>query len=208
MTSCNILFMLNGPLRTLLPLSYVDFLRINQKAPVEEMADTITITDSTPKIKQMAKTDRNFYEKGMKAFVSYVQSYTKHECRYLLRVKDLAFGGLAAGFGLLKIPHMPELKGADLTAFEEEEDVNLNEVDCLVDRLLSSYTPPPFLSFPFLSSPISSLFPFFFSSLRLFLFFSPPPFHFFSPPSVCLPHLVSFRSVIGTPERKNAARRS
>jgi len=108
--------------------AYVDFLRINQKAPVEEMADTITITDSTPKIKQMAKTDRNFYEKGMKAFVSYVQSYTKHECRYLLRVKDLAFGGLAAGFGLLKIPHMPELKGADLTAFKEEVDVNLNEV--------------------------------------------------------------------------------
>ena len=95
------------------------------------MKETIEISDSTPKIKEMAKNDRNFYEKGMKAFVSYVQSYTKHECRYLLRVKDLGFAGLAAGFGLLKIPYMPELKGADLSVFKEDEDVNLNEVGYL-----------------------------------------------------------------------------
>ena len=111
--------------------SYVDFLRINQKAPVDEMPETLQVTDHSAKVKQMAKTDRNFYEKGMKAFVSYVQSYTKHECRYLLRVKDLDFAGLASGFALLKIPHMPELKGADLSGFQEEKDVDLNQVGYL-----------------------------------------------------------------------------
>ena len=112
-------------------LRYVDFLRINQKAPVEEMAKSVDVNDFSAKVKQMAKTDRNFYEKGMRAFVSYVQSYTKHECRYLLRVKDLDFAGLATGFALLKIPHMPELKSADLSGFAEEKDVDLNEVGYL-----------------------------------------------------------------------------
>lgn len=112
-------------------LRYVDFLRINQKAPVEEMAKSVYVNDFSAKVKQMAKTDRNFYEKGMRAFVSYVQSYTKHECRYLLRVKDLDFAGLATGFALLKIPHMPELKGADLSGFTEEKDVDLNQVGYL-----------------------------------------------------------------------------
>lgn len=111
--------------------AYVDFLRINQKAPVDPMQEVITTTNFTPKIKEMAKADRNLYEKGMKAFVSYVQSYTKHECRYLLRVKDLDFGGLATGFGLLKIPLMPELKGADVSGFREEEGVDLNRVGYL-----------------------------------------------------------------------------
>lgn len=110
---------------------YVDFLRINQKAPVDPMQEVISTTNFTPKIQEMAKADRNFYEKGMKAFVSYVQSYTKHECRYLLRVKDLDFGGLATGFGLLKIPLMPELKGADVSGFREEEGVDLNRVGYL-----------------------------------------------------------------------------
>ena len=110
---------------------YVNFLRINQKAPVAELTESITVADCAAKIKQMAKTDRNFYEKSMKAFVSYVQSYTKHECRYLLRVKDLDFAGLATGFALLKIPHMPELNGANLSGFTEDKEVDLNQVGYL-----------------------------------------------------------------------------
>lgn len=110
--------------------SYINFLKINQKAPVDDLKEEITVTDLTTKIKQMAQKDRNVYEKGMKAFVSYVQSYSKHECRYLLRVKDLDFCGLAKGFGLLKIPHMPELKGTDMSGFQEE-DIDLNQVGYL-----------------------------------------------------------------------------
>ncbi len=50
------------------------------------------------------------YEKGKEAFVSYTQSYTKHECSHILRVKELDFGKLAEGFGLLHLPKMPEIK--------------------------------------------------------------------------------------------------
>ena len=96
------------------------------------MVESVDVADFSAKVKQMAKTDRNFYEKGMKAFVSFVQSYTKHECRYLLRVKDLDFAGLAVGFALLKMPRMPEMRGADLGAFVEEEGVDLNQVVVVV----------------------------------------------------------------------------
>lgn len=110
--------------------SYVNFLKINQKAPVERIDEDMTVTDFILKVKVMAKKDRNFFEKGMRAYVSFVQSYSKHECRYLMKIKNLDFSGLATGFGLLKIPLMPELKGKDLSSFKEDE-VNLNEVGYL-----------------------------------------------------------------------------
>ena len=34
-------------------------------------------------------------------------------------LSDLNFGKLATGFGLLKLPRMPELKGKDVSDFEE-----------------------------------------------------------------------------------------
>lgn len=47
----------------------------------------------------------------MKAFVSHVQSYSKHEANYIFRLKDLAIGRVAKGYGLLRLPKMPELSG-------------------------------------------------------------------------------------------------
>ena len=73
--------------------------------------------DYLPKVQTMAINDRSVFEKGMRAFVSFVQSYAKHECYSLFRVKDLDFGKLATGFGLLKVPRMPETKGKVITNF-------------------------------------------------------------------------------------------
>jgi ATP-dependent RNA helicase DDX55/SPB4 len=53
---------------------------------------------------------RELYEKGKEAFVSYIRAYSKHECSYLLRVKEIDFAKLALGFGLLHLPKMPEIK--------------------------------------------------------------------------------------------------
>ncbi|XP_049721971.1 ATP-dependent RNA helicase DDX55 isoform X2 [Elephas maximus indicus] len=103
----------------LLPMeeSYVSFLAINQKCPLQEMRLQKNTVDLLPKLKAMALADRAVFEKGMKAFVSYVQAYAKHECNLIFRLKDLDFASLARGFALLKMPKMPELRGKQFPDF-------------------------------------------------------------------------------------------
>lgn len=62
----------------------------------------------------------------MRAFVSFVQSYAKHENYMIFQMKKLDFGSLATGFGLIKVPKMPELKGVDMSEFQE---IPINIVD-------------------------------------------------------------------------------
>ncbi|XP_024614302.1 ATP-dependent RNA helicase DDX55 isoform X2 [Neophocaena asiaeorientalis asiaeorientalis] len=103
----------------LLPMeeSYVNFLAINQKCPLQEMKVQKNTVDLLPKLKSMALADRAVFEKGMKAFVSFVQAYAKHECNLIFRLKDLDFASLARGFGLLRMPRMPELRGKQFPDF-------------------------------------------------------------------------------------------
>ena len=62
-----------------------------------------------------------FLQQGMKAFVSFVQAYSKHEASYIFRVKDLDLVGVAKSFGLLRLPRMPELKSVDREDWEDAE---------------------------------------------------------------------------------------
>ncbi|XP_028342140.1 ATP-dependent RNA helicase DDX55 isoform X1 [Physeter macrocephalus] len=103
----------------LLPMedSYVNFLAINQKCPLQEMKVQKNTVDLLPKLRSMALADRAVFEKGMKAFVSYVQAYAKHECNLIFRLKDLDFASLARGFALLRMPKMPELRGKQFPDF-------------------------------------------------------------------------------------------
>lgn len=57
----------------------------------------------------------------MKAFVSFVKAYSKHEASYIFRVKDLDLVSVARSFGLLRLPRMPELKLVDLEGWEDAE---------------------------------------------------------------------------------------
>lgn len=45
------------------------------------------VVDVLPKLKAMALGDRAMFEKGIKAFVSNVQAYAKHECSLIFRIK-------------------------------------------------------------------------------------------------------------------------
>uniref|UniRef100_A0A8C6L750 ATP-dependent RNA helicase n=1 Tax=Nothobranchius furzeri TaxID=105023 RepID=A0A8C6L750_NOTFU len=105
----------------LLPMeeSYVNFLSINQKCPLQKMSPVKDVVDVLPKVKAMALSDRAMFEKGIRAFVSCVQAYRKHECSLIFRVKDLDFAFLASGFALLRLPKMPELRGKSFPEFEE-----------------------------------------------------------------------------------------
>ncbi|XP_070780429.1 ATP-dependent RNA helicase DDX55 [Enoplosus armatus] len=102
----------------LLPMeeSYVNFLSINQKCPLQKMPPIADVVDVLPKVKALALADRAMFDRGMRAFVSYVQAYAKHECSIIFRVKDLDFVSLARGFALLRLPKMPELKAKTFPA--------------------------------------------------------------------------------------------
>uniref|UniRef100_A0AAY4CTL0 ATP-dependent RNA helicase n=1 Tax=Denticeps clupeoides TaxID=299321 RepID=A0AAY4CTL0_9TELE len=106
----------------LLPMeeSYINFLSINQKCPLQKFPPIKDVVDLLPKVKAMALADRAVFERGMRAFVSYVQAYAKHECSLIFRVKDLDFASLARGFALLRMPKMPELRGKTFPNFKEE----------------------------------------------------------------------------------------
>ncbi|KAI0208698.1 ATP-dependent RNA helicase DDX55 [Lamellibrachia satsuma] len=98
--------------------TYIKFIAINQKVPLKELKPpNKAVNNVLPKLKQMASLDRAMYERGMKAFVSFLQAYAKHECSLIFRWKDLDIGELAEGFGLLRLPKMPELKGKQFPNF-------------------------------------------------------------------------------------------
>ncbi|KAK2185955.1 hypothetical protein NP493_218g04013 [Ridgeia piscesae] len=98
--------------------TYINFIAINQKVPLKELKPPDrAVKDVLPKLKHLASIDRAMYEKGMKAFVSFLQAYAKHECSLIFRWKDLDIGELATGFGLLQLPKMPELKGKQFPNF-------------------------------------------------------------------------------------------
>jgi len=63
------------------------------------------------------KNDRTIFDMANRAFVSHIQSYSKHECKYILRLKDLPFGHIATYFGLIKLPKMPELNKRKVEGF-------------------------------------------------------------------------------------------
>ncbi|XP_075885693.1 ATP-dependent RNA helicase DDX55 [Nelusetta ayraudi] len=99
--------------------SYVNFLSINQKCPLQQMPAVKDVVDVLPKVKAMCLADRAMFDRAMRAFVSLVQAYAKHECSLIFRVKDLDFVSLARGFALLRLPKMPELRGKTFPDFVE-----------------------------------------------------------------------------------------
>jgi ATP-dependent RNA helicase DDX55/SPB4 len=61
-------------------------------------------------------SDEIVFVQGVKAYVSFIRAYTKHEASYIFRLKDLDLVGVARSFGLLRLPRCPELKGVDKKA--------------------------------------------------------------------------------------------
>ncbi|KAL4980757.1 ATP-dependent rRNA helicase spb4 [Aspergillus desertorum] len=93
---------------------YVSFLEV-RKTPVAPFQQTITVSDAeaaaaTEAARKVAKADRAVHDRGQKAFVSWVRSYSKHQASSIFRVADLDWEGLGKAWGLLKLPKMPELR--------------------------------------------------------------------------------------------------
>lgn len=109
--------------------AYITFIKRNQKVELGEIELNISSNDSDKCLQTMRNLqlkDRLLFDKANRAFVSYIQAYNKHECNLILTLKDLDLGQIAMGFGLLKMPRMPELKNRDISAFKEYDgEINL-----------------------------------------------------------------------------------
>ncbi|RDW86880.1 ATP-dependent RNA helicase SPB4 [Aspergillus mulundensis] len=93
---------------------YVSFLEV-RKTPVAPFPQAITVSDAeaeaaTEAARKAAKADRAVHDRGQKAFVSWLRSYSKHQASSIFRVADLDWEGLGKAWGLLKLPKMPELR--------------------------------------------------------------------------------------------------
>ncbi|KZS88434.1 DEAD-domain-containing protein [Sistotremastrum niveocremeum HHB9708] len=62
-------------------------------------------------IRKWVLRDRDLHEKAMKAYVSHIRAYSKHEASYIFRLKDLDLIGVARSFGLLRLPRQQRAKG-------------------------------------------------------------------------------------------------
>ena len=81
----------------------------------EDMGREEAQTDiTTERIRTLVKADRALHEQAQRAFVSWVQSYSKHQASSIFRVQDQDWEDLARAWGLLKLPKMPELKTLDV----------------------------------------------------------------------------------------------
>ncbi|XP_074269435.1 DEAD-box ATP-dependent RNA helicase 18-like [Silene latifolia] len=109
--------------------AYAEFLRI-RRVPLQERKCSDDAVDVVPQIRTAAKNDRDVMEKGLKAFVSFVHAYKKHQCSFIFRWKGLEIGKLAMGFGLLQLPSLSELKTHSLSTkeFTPAEGVKLEEI--------------------------------------------------------------------------------
>ena len=65
--------------------SYIDFLNINQKVKLTKMETVQCENNLVDQVRTLLKSDRSHLDRANRAFVSYIQSYAKHECNVLLR---------------------------------------------------------------------------------------------------------------------------
>lgn len=97
---------------------YVEFLRV-RRTPVQLLTQPAIIIDdaeaeaTTRRIRALVLEDRSLYDLAQRAFPSFVRAYSKHQASSIFRVVDLDWAQLGNGWGLLKLPNMPELKKWD-----------------------------------------------------------------------------------------------
>ncbi|KAJ1868583.1 ATP-dependent rRNA helicase spb4 [Coemansia sp. RSA 989] len=95
--------------------------RPRKKLPVAKFPDDPESDQLLDMVRDIAAGDREIYERGKLAFVSFVQSYMKHEAIYIFRAKELPIVDIGRGYGLLHLPSMPELRGRSLDKFKRYE---------------------------------------------------------------------------------------
>ena len=89
--------------------TYVNFIGLNQKVELTPMSEAATpnVTEKQTasilaQMRDWQRNDRSMFDLANRAFVSMVQAYSKHECKYILRLKGKkSFSKQQFGFKLL-----------------------------------------------------------------------------------------------------------
>jgi ATP-dependent RNA helicase DDX55/SPB4 len=95
---------------------YIPFLSVRKTpiTPLEIPAIRVSDADAevaTTTMRNLVLADRALHDKGQRAFVSWVKSYSKHQASSIFRIADLEWKELGHAWGLVRLPRMPELKG-------------------------------------------------------------------------------------------------
>lgn len=101
--------------------AYVDLMSIRNTPLSPLTPDFDGAGDLLERIKSLNSSDRAFYQKSMRAFVSFVRFYKEHHAQMIFQLKQLDFGAVARSFGLLHIPKMPEFSKLTVVGFEESD---------------------------------------------------------------------------------------
>ncbi|KAH0785591.1 ATP-dependent RNA helicase DDX55 isoform X1 [Histomonas meleagridis] len=113
---------------------YVDYM-IAEKVPMEE--ENIPIPENAEeilnKIREHAKENKDFYQKSIRAMVSYARAYGEHRLKLILMKKDVDFIALGNSFGLVRLPVMPELKNLR----KKQEEYNNKYADLVPEECRS-----------------------------------------------------------------------
>lgn len=95
---------------------YVPFLSV-RKTPITRLEHpSLSLSEEdinayTQSFLKIVRQDRNLHDKGQRAFVSWIKSYSKHQAQSIFSISELDWDELGKAWGLLKLPRMPELKG-------------------------------------------------------------------------------------------------
>uniref|UniRef100_A0A915L6V4 ATP-dependent RNA helicase n=1 Tax=Romanomermis culicivorax TaxID=13658 RepID=A0A915L6V4_ROMCU len=113
-------------------LSYLEFLEKNQQVRLEKfdsfpVVEKELVESTFSEIRKASSNDRNLLLKGTTAFVSFIQSYAKHDCSIVCQLKDLDVVQVAHCFGLHRLPKMPELCDRDLSNFKRST-INTSDI--------------------------------------------------------------------------------
>lgn len=94
---------------------YIPFLEV-RKTPITILKKPSIIVSEedaqkvTQKMRKEVLADRALYDKGQRAFVSWVKAYSKHQASSIFRIAELDWTDLGNAWGLVRLPKMPELK--------------------------------------------------------------------------------------------------
>lgn len=106
--------------------AYLPFIQKHENVKLDPFEIESISIEKAAKLREqiyaLAVDDRSILELGSKAFVSYVESYLKHDCKIVCSLKDLDVAGVANAYGLLRMPRMKELEGRkDIHQFVESK---------------------------------------------------------------------------------------
>ena len=98
-------------------LAYIELLR-GRGVPLAELPSNADTTGTNDKMavltemKRLATLDRELLEMGSTAFMAFLRAYKEHLCSYIFRISQLDIGSVARSYALLRLPKIPETRGA------------------------------------------------------------------------------------------------